>query len=400
MAELKIEIGEHRTCLRLPAKLTIGRDRGNRLVLPLDGVYPLHATIEAQDSTFVIQDCTGQRLVQVNGQPLPAAMPLKVGDVIVIATAKLTFTHDTPSVSREENPLKSAALQAAESAQQSSSDLRFPPGGNGAAKSEATVDVTCTCGAKYVVRQVLIGRKGKCNRCGRQFSIGPTYQEPVLVSISAADLPPVRTDPVDRKAPTAESPLGICSICQTEVAPHEQAHRCSKCELPYHRECWQENLGCATYGCANVNALKQGPEISITAHSLHRPPRSSTPQPPAPPPPKEEIPWGYLVWAICLLSFLAGAFVSVWFYFLGPLVLYAWLHNESNRQSDSRKLLMWVVLIFAFGFAKSQMRASIRSPYPPTKNSKIPLLEPRNKTRVLPPEAGPPRGSTDGYSAS
>lgn len=30
---------------------------------------------------------------------------------------------------------------------------------------------------------------------------------------------------------------------------------CPACRLVYHAECWQENLGCASYGCEQVNAL-------------------------------------------------------------------------------------------------------------------------------------------------
>jgi uncharacterized CHY-type Zn-finger protein len=41
-----------------------------------------------------------------------------------------------------------------------------------------------------------------------------------------------------------------CGICQTAIAPGETVGRCPECKAPYHAECWTENSGCATYGCA------------------------------------------------------------------------------------------------------------------------------------------------------
>lgn len=44
----------------------------------------------------------------------------------------------------------------------------------------------------------------------------------------------------------------MCSICQTEMIRGEWATCCSACNLSYHSECWQENGGCAQYGCQNT----------------------------------------------------------------------------------------------------------------------------------------------------
>ncbi|MFC1612194.1 RING finger protein [Myxococcota bacterium] len=40
-----------------------------------------------------------------------------------------------------------------------------------------------------------------------------------------------------------------CAICQTTIGDGEEVGRCSKCDTPFHVECWDENGGCATYGC-------------------------------------------------------------------------------------------------------------------------------------------------------
>lgn len=43
----------------------------------------------------------------------------------------------------------------------------------------------------------------------------------------------------------------VCPFCQTEIAPDAERVVCSSCGIPHHRECWQENGGCTTYGCTS-----------------------------------------------------------------------------------------------------------------------------------------------------
>ena len=59
--------------------------------------------------------------------------------------------------------------------------------------------------------------------------------------------------PTQSKAPPLV--LRECAICQTSIHPSEQVWTCPKCSLVYHAECWQSNMGCASYGCEQVNAL-------------------------------------------------------------------------------------------------------------------------------------------------
>ncbi len=49
----------------------------------------------------------------------------------------------------------------------------------------------------------------------------------------------------------AEAEQGrACAICQTPIARGELIVACPSCEAPYHADCWQENGGCGSYGCA------------------------------------------------------------------------------------------------------------------------------------------------------
>lgn len=43
-----------------------------------------------------------------------------------------------------------------------------------------------------------------------------------------------------------------CAICQTAIVAGEVVVICPDCALPFHDECWQENRGCAQYGCASA----------------------------------------------------------------------------------------------------------------------------------------------------
>ena len=40
-----------------------------------------------------------------------------------------------------------------------------------------------------------------------------------------------------------------CPYCLSPVRPAEHSVVCSACGIPHHRECWQANSRCTTYGC-------------------------------------------------------------------------------------------------------------------------------------------------------
>jgi len=44
-------------------------------------------------------------------------------------------------------------------------------------------------------------------------------------------------------------PLHQCAYCSTEVSESEITVFCPECGMEYHQECWEENEGCAAYGC-------------------------------------------------------------------------------------------------------------------------------------------------------
>lgn len=43
-----------------------------------------------------------------------------------------------------------------------------------------------------------------------------------------------------------------CPICCCEIADGDDVVVCPDCKTPHHRDCWEENHGCSTYGCASA----------------------------------------------------------------------------------------------------------------------------------------------------
>jgi hypothetical protein len=42
-----------------------------------------------------------------------------------------------------------------------------------------------------------------------------------------------------------------CPYCQTNIKETADKIVCPSCHTPHHKECWEENKGCTTYGCEN-----------------------------------------------------------------------------------------------------------------------------------------------------
>jgi len=40
-----------------------------------------------------------------------------------------------------------------------------------------------------------------------------------------------------------------CPYCQSNIKSNNELQYCKECGTPHHRECWEENGGCTTYGC-------------------------------------------------------------------------------------------------------------------------------------------------------
>lgn len=74
---------------------------------------------------------------------------------------------------------------------------------------------------------------------------------------SILEVPPEADGIVE--CPSCGSPLDMpairtanCPVCCSPLAEEDTVKICPNCKTPHHMECWEENRGCSTYGCASA----------------------------------------------------------------------------------------------------------------------------------------------------
>ena len=146
---------------------------------------------------------------------------------------------------------------------------------------------------------------------------------------------------------TSEVASQLCSICQTEIEAGEPSTTCDECHLPFHIECWEENLGCSAYGCPNVNALRVRPDIQINSPPplpTRFPAHAGNNSVPA----QGGIPWEYLLLAASAMGTLLGLLC------FGVLALFAGaaavLYFVASRQDQATAVLVASLAISVIGF--------------------------------------------------
>ena len=50
-----------------------------------------------------------------------------------------------------------------------------------------------------------------------------------------------------------------CPVCCTKIEDTDEYLQCPDCGMTYHKECWYDNKGCATYGCKSAQCLEPPP---------------------------------------------------------------------------------------------------------------------------------------------
>jgi predicted RNA-binding Zn-ribbon protein involved in translation (DUF1610 family) len=106
------------------------------------------------------------------------------------------------------------------------------------------------------------------------------------------------TDVQSSSPPRTSQPSRECAICQSDLLPEEQTFACPGCGMIYHRECWEHNLGCAAYGCDQVNAL---------AEKVADAPAPAAPPEPPPLPARAPLPWPFLLLGLAVLAMVVSS---------------------------------------------------------------------------------------------
>jgi len=60
-------------------------------------------------------------------------------------------------------------------------------------------------------------------------------------------------------------PQALCAICQSPIVSGEETSSCPECAAVFHGECWEENGGCAVYGCSRVPETQPLEGVEIPA---------------------------------------------------------------------------------------------------------------------------------------
>ncbi len=58
-----------------------------------------------------------------------------------------------------------------------------------------------------------------------------------------------------------------CPYCQFPIKQDSEAVQCRACQVPHHRECWEENGGCTTFGCQETSFSTPAGRIEISESS-------------------------------------------------------------------------------------------------------------------------------------
>lgn len=128
----------------------------------------------------------------------------------------------------------------------------------------------------------------------------------------------------------------ICPYCGVGVESHEEPVACPACAIVFHKECWFQNQGCATYGCKHVGCLKPPPEkLEVSSPpSMYRPGAiyqynetkskgnflDETPV------------WQFAVLGFCTLSFVPSVFFGLWWLQLLFLLLLLGMSIASEKK--------------------------------------------------------------------
>ena len=312
MPSLTFEYSGSRTGGTINGRILIGRMLGQGIVITDPSVSRLHAWIDNKEGAFVLTDAGSRTGTFVNGEAI-VRWELQNGDQIQIGPANLVY-HDESEI-----PPEATAL-----------DWTSPTGKVQLFNSGILFD--CQCGAPLWVKKDFAGKIGLCKYCG----------EPVTVPHPPRPVRPAVPKPTagGRMRPAVPKITRVkCGVCHSDIEPGEEATTCADCRTQFHLDCWLENYGCSTYGCAQVNSLKPAAQVEAEAVQAASPEiqPEEEPQPP---------PWELTMFAGSLVGTLIG---SILFGVPAILVALGSLLFLIKGKYNKRALLAAAILVSVVG---------------------------------------------------
>jgi hypothetical protein len=246
MATLIVEHAGKRRAAELNGRTSIGRLSSSDVIIDHPTVSRTHAWIEQDNGVYYIRDTGSINGILIDDKLVSDRSPLRDGDCIRIGPASITFCDTTPHPHREIAPTPQ------------SKDF-----------SETGILFTCHCGARLWMPASNSGMEATCRKCGDLVVIPDKHHKR---SATESPLAPVRPTAPPTAPKTTEK--ATCSICQWELKPTDEIHKCPDCGLTFHAECWTANCGCSAYGCKQVNALapRDEPATANVIEDIGHPP--------------------------------------------------------------------------------------------------------------------------------
>lgn len=181
----------------------------------------------------------------------------------------------------------------------------------------------------------------RCNACGREI----TRRDPGA-GVRSGAMPVAITGNSARSsavaATTAAAPAD-CAACHTTIAGGETMHTCPECAATMHAGCWEENRGCATYGCSQVGVLDRDQETD--AETV----QNSDEMQPASAATSRASPAISEATKQSLMAVAAFAAAGLPTFGVPPIGYGAWLLVTDDVHGEGRRRYLWAALSFAAG---------------------------------------------------
>jgi FHA domain/Prokaryotic RING finger family 1 len=299
-------------------RVLIGRRLSHGVVIGDPTVSRLHAWIDNREGSYVITDAGSRSGTFVNGEAVVRS-DLQDGDEIRIGPVKLAW---------RENDSLPDDIQVL--------DLSSP------AKIESSksgILFDCACGAPMWVGLEFAGKRGLCKYCGEPIKV-PTITQPKKAKVEAKTPEPTTAVNGKKVRPAAPVLRSKCGACHSTIDHGEELTTCSECKTTFHTDCWQENYGCSTYGCSQVNALKPAEVVEAEAKVAQAIQPTSEPD--------AEMPWELIVLAASVISSLIGTLL---YGTLPAAVIPVALIMMFRKKKPNRGILALAMLVSAAGIA-------------------------------------------------
>lgn len=247
-------------------RVLIGRKPFNGVQLGQRIVSRIHAWIDKDGDSFYIHDARSRGGTFLNSKRTDGKVILHDGDEIKIGVSKMTF-HDS-----DELPEGSIVFN-------------ISPEGTNPDFADPGLLIACEgCRAPMWVPATMAGAFGRCAICGGPITVpgepASGIRRPLTPNDSIVDMPAISAEDLgdaarpmalaaDFPQPRPNPAARDCAICQSPILFGDATHQCASCSQTYHAECWNENHGCAAYGCPEVGSLDPAPvAVAVGAGSI------------------------------------------------------------------------------------------------------------------------------------